>query len=197
MGVTESRYIPNGVFTPDITTLEPIRHEYGIPDDATVIFNVGSLTTQKRPGLFAEVMSDAVERLENVYCLMAGTGSYEDAVSRHRSERFKPLGYISEEEKWRWFADADMFASLSAYEGMPVASAEALSFGLPLLLSDIPAHRHLLSEYDATGELVDASVNQVVTAINRLRGRRTHVDLPTWEEVAKRYMEVAVSSQTV
>lgn len=196
IGVAGSTYIPNGVFTPEVTTFEPVRQEYGIPDDATLVFNVGSLTTQKRPGVFAEVMSAAVDRLENTYCVIAGTGGYEAEVQQHQSDRFRHLGYISDEEKWRWFADADMFASLSAYEGMPVASAEALSFGLPLLLSDIPAHRHLLSEYDATGALVDDSVERVVAAIERLRGERTHVDLPTWNEVAERYIDLSVTRST-
>ena len=61
---------------------------------------------------------------------------------------------MSDDEKWRWFADADVFASLSAYEGLPVATLEALSFGCPVVLSDILAHRAVIEEYDATGRCV-------------------------------------------
>lgn len=190
LGVSRSVHVPNGVFTPDIKSLTPIRDEYGIPEDATVVFNIGSLTTQKRPGVFANLLSKAVTTLDDTYCIMAGTGAYESKIRKYESERFKLVGYVSEETKWRWFADADVFASLSAYEGMPVASAEALSFGLPLLLSDIPAHRHLLSEYDAAGELVNDEVTSITAAISELTGTRTEADLPSWDEVASTYIDL-------
>lgn len=191
LGVPQAEYVPNGVFTPDPDTLEPIRHEYDVPNDATVVFYVGSLSTQKRPDVLARLLSEAVTRLDDTYCFVAGTGSYHDQVARYENSHFRSLGYITDEEKWRWFADSDIFASLSAYEGMPVASAEALSFGLPLLLSNIPAHRHLLSEYGATGILVGDDVAEVTDAIRTLSGERTQASLPTWEGVAERYLDIA------
>ena len=43
LGVSQSEYVPNGVLTPEADTVEPIRDEYDIPTDPTVVFNVGSL----------------------------------------------------------------------------------------------------------------------------------------------------------
>lgn len=189
-GITDAWYVPNGIFGPDTLTQEPIRHEMGIPEDATVVFNIGSLTPQKRADTFAEVMGDVVERLDNTYCVIAGDGPLGDEVRRHTSERLRAVGYVSDAEKWRWFADADVFASLSAYEGMPVATTEALSFGLPVVLSDIPAHRHLLEEYDATGRLVGDDSVEVATAISELNGGRSSVALPEWRDVAEQYLAI-------
>ncbi|QLD87080.1 glycosyltransferase family 4 protein [Natronomonas halophila] len=188
-GVEDAVCIPNGVFVPEDRDFSPIRHEYGIPSDATVLFNIGRLTEQKRPAVFAETMTEVCNQRDDLYCIIAGKGRLADEVAGHTSERVKALGFVSDEEKWRWFADADVFASLSGYEGMPVATLEALSFGCPVVLSDIPAHRAVIDEYDATGRCVDVKSAAVAAAIDDVVGREADVELPTWEEIAEGYLE--------
>lgn len=187
-GVETAEYIPNGVFTPDRRSFEPIRPEYGIPDDATLVFNIGSLSPQKRPALFAETMAAVCERRDDLYCVIAGKGPKADAVAEHTSEKLRAIGFVSDDEKWRWFDDADLFASLSAYEGMPVATLEALSFGCPVVLSDIPAHRAVVDEHDATGECVSPDPTTVAEAITRVENKTAAVSLPTWSDVATEYL---------
>lgn len=189
-GVPGPTYVPNGVFTPDRSDFEPIRPEHGVPDDATLVFNVGSHSAQKRPETFARLMREVTDRADDVYVAMAGDGPYRKTVDAYANDRLRVLGRVGDDEKWRWFADADVFASLSAYEGMPVATAEALSFDLPVVLSDIPAHRHLLDTYDATGALVDDDADEIADAIMRLSGERSGVSLPTWSDVARNYLEL-------
>ena len=187
-GVGQADCIPNGIFVPEKQSFEPIRSEYGIPDEATVVFNIGSLSPQKRPALFAETMAEVCNQREDLYCIMAGKGPKAEAVEEQTTDRVKAIGFVSDEEKWRWFADADLFASLSAYEGMPVATLEALSFGLPIVLSDIPAHRAVIDEYDATGECIQPRANEMLTAINRYEGEQVAVSLPTWSDVGEEYL---------
>jgi glycosyltransferase involved in cell wall biosynthesis len=165
--------------TPADRTFDPIRGEHDIPEEVTVVFNIGSLTNQKWPVRFAELMRTVTDDLDDTYVVVAGDGPRRDAVEAYTSERLRVLGYVSDEEKWRWFADADVFASLSAYEGMPVATAEALLFGLPVILFDIQAHRHLLEEYNATGALVADDSDEIATAIEMLQNKRSPVSLPT------------------
>ena len=43
-----------------------------------------------------------------------------------------------------YFRAADLFVSASCAEGMPNAVLEALATGLPVILSNIPAHREIL-----------------------------------------------------
>jgi glycosyltransferase involved in cell wall biosynthesis len=83
-----------------------------------------------------------------------------------------------------------VFASLSAYEGMPIAMVETLSFGLSVVLSDIPAHHHFIQTYDVAGELVGDDPTEVGAAVNRLAGRESDVTLPEWGEVAERYLDM-------
>lgn len=194
LGIDRAEYVPNGVFTPDRDQEEfaSIRAEYGIPEDATLAFNIGSLTAMKRPALLARMMRAVIHsphRNKDLYCVIAGDGPFADDAAEYATERVKMVGRVSEEDKWRWFNDADVFVSLSAYEGMPVATLEALSFGLPVVLSDIPAHREVIESHDATGETV-ANADELLTAIDRLAGRRADVSLPDWNDIAASYLEL-------
>jgi glycosyltransferase involved in cell wall biosynthesis len=189
-GIQDATYVPNGILTPDRAEFSPIRAEYSISEDATVVFNIGSLTPQKRPETFARVTNEATTELSDTYVVMAGDGPLRDEVESHASETLRTVGYVSDEEKWRWLADADVFASLSAYEGMPVATAEALSFDLPVVLSDIPSHRHLVESYDAAGALVPDDPTEIASAIEGLRDERSGGTLPSWTDVAKQYTEI-------
>lgn len=46
---------------------------------------------------------------------------------------------------------ADVFVSASISEGLPNAALEALSFGLPQILSDIPSHREIIKSEPTAG----------------------------------------------
>jgi GT2 family glycosyltransferase len=50
---------------------------------------------------------------------------------------------VSEDEMVNLYAAADIYVSLSKYEGYNLGIAQALAMGLPTLASDIPAHREL------------------------------------------------------
>jgi len=188
--VSEAKYIPNGIFEPDQNSFASIRAEHGIPDDATLIVSVGSLTPQKRPVCFAWTLRKVTEDSADIYCVIVGDGSLREAVEEYTTDRVIAVGYVPEEEKWRWLADADVFASLSAYEGMPVATMEALSFGLPVVLSDIGAHRHVIEDLGATGSLVEPVAASVRAAIQQLQDERTEASLPTWREAAEAYVRI-------
>jgi hypothetical protein len=55
-----------------------------------------------------------------------------------------------------------------------------------VVLSDIPAHRAVIEEYDATGACV--SEHGVVDAIDRFRDAEADIDLPEWSELAEAYI---------
>lgn len=188
-GVRNTVEIPNGIFTPDRETFEPIRAQYDIPEDATLVFNIGSLTPQKRPVKFANLMRDVTDQDDSVYCVIAGKGPLADEVAEYTTDRLRTVGYVSDQEKWRWFTDADVFASLAAYEGMPVATLEALSFGIPAVLSDIPAHQNLIETYTSSAKLVSDDSSEILHAINRLKGADATVSLPGWPQIAEMYLE--------
>ncbi len=49
-------------------------------------------------------------------------------------------------EAARLFGAFDVFAAPSRKEGLPLAVLEAMALGLPVVATDIPAHREVLGE---------------------------------------------------
>jgi glycosyltransferase involved in cell wall biosynthesis len=88
-------------------------------------------------------------------------------------------------EAARLFAAFDVFAAPSRKEGLPLAVVEAMALGLPVVASDIAAHREVLGEtseglVEATPEafaarlaavLADAALRGRLAAENRTRAR--------------------------
>ncbi len=63
-------------------------------------------------------------------------------ISGH-DPKIKFLGYQT--SPWSHVRKSDLFVTCSAQEGMPLAVLEALALGLPILASNIPPHRMILS----------------------------------------------------
>lgn len=59
---------------------------------------------------------------------------------------FVMTGYITGKPLQQLFAHAGFFVMPSYHEGHPIALLEALSYGLPALVSDIPANIEIYSE---------------------------------------------------
>jgi glycosyltransferase involved in cell wall biosynthesis len=168
----------------------PIREDAGVPADAPLAFTIGSQTPQKRPVACAEGLSDTCRDIPDLHAVIAGDGPLHESVRRAATHpRVHVCGHVDEREKWEWYAAADLFVSVSAYEGLPMATLEALASGTPVVLSDIPAHRHILEEYDGCGELLDSGT-AFANSIRRLAGRTVSPAIPSWKTVAQRYLDV-------
>lgn len=66
----------------------------------------------------------------------------------------------------RLFPAFDVYAAPSAKEGMPLGVLEAMALGLPVVASDIPAHREVLGPQ--SGGLVAGGVEALAAALGRL-----------------------------
>ena len=73
-------------------------------------------------------------------------------------DRVEISGLVPRDDVYRLLGRADAFVSPSVGEGLPVSVLEAMAAGLPVLLSDIPAHREIAQVTDGalmarTGEV--------------------------------------------
>lgn len=211
LGVSHTKilYIPNGV---DIDKFKPNPHKgrlrdfYNIPRNDIVFTYVGRITWPKRPFTLIRFFSKISQRLKNVSLIIAGDG---DLLNDTKQLAFKLglkkilfLGYVSNERLPSVYACSDVYLMTSIYEGgaPPITVLEAMSSGLPPIVSDIPSLRHIVKESNV-GLVIDFNnmeegVKKTLQFIKEdlwehsRRARRFIEDNHNWEIIAGRYMQL-------
>jgi glycosyltransferase involved in cell wall biosynthesis len=169
-GFDESRIvrIPNGVnadvFRPvaDAGERRRMREQIGIPDRPTVGF-FGSIVPRKRPHLLIDALNGLHQRGIEVQLVLAGPEHAPD-YSRPMRRRIEELG-LTPHVHWLGFNEEpagvyralDVFCLPSSNEGMSNALLEALSTGLPLVVTGTSGMEEVVGEdaglqAEATGE---------------------------------------------
>ncbi len=152
------RVIPNGVETPSAAAMTgaAVRQHLRLPPDAFLAGYVGRLAVQKR----VNDLVWAVETLRQIrpqfHLVLIGHGPERDRLERFAEsigcrDNVHFLGH--REDAAAWLPGFDAFCLASSFEGMSNSLMEAMSLGLPVVASDIPANRELVT-HEQTGLLV-------------------------------------------
>lgn len=141
--------IPNGVLPPPpvTTTRAEILAELGLPEDARLIGLLARLWPQKRvkDAIWAADLLKVVR--DDIHLLIFGDGPHRDRLLRYREQveirdRVHFLGH--RDDVARFLPHFNVLWSTSAYEGQSNAVMEAMSYGVPVVASDIPGTRDLV-----------------------------------------------------
>jgi glycosyltransferase involved in cell wall biosynthesis len=145
-----TEYIPNGVPLPAVGIGMTRIRELGLEPNQYVLF-LGRLVPEKRPDwairAFQEIPDGAIR------LVIAGGSSATDQYVRDLKKLAKPTtdrilftdavyGPLKEE----LLANARLFVLPSALEGLPITLLEAMSYGRPCLVSDIPPHHDIIQD---------------------------------------------------
>ena len=142
----EAFFIPNGVNVPAAAPPAGELKRWGL-EPGKYVFTACRFVPEK--GLHDLV--DAYKAIADppFKLVIAGDADHETEYSR----RLKRLGretkgvvltgVLSGGRLSELFSNAGLFVLASYYEGLPIALLEALSYGLPVLVSDIPQHREI------------------------------------------------------
>ena len=173
-GLPEWRYrvIPNGVDTSararDPEARARLRGEWGLGADEVVAAFVGRLDRQNG----VDVLLAAMDRLADgagVRWVLAGDGPGREAVQRHVAAsggRAQWLGF--RRDVAAVLSAADVFVAPSRWEGLPLATAEAMAAGLPVVAARAPGLEEVVLD-GRTGLLVPREDPQALAdAIGRL-----------------------------
>lgn len=154
-GIDASQFvvIPNGILPPVEATPGLSRKEaltrLGVAEDRKLIVAVGRLWPQKR----VRDMIWAGELLGSLRgdtsLVIVGDGPQRGELMRHRDAVSRPetVCFVG----WRddlaeWLPHADVFWIASQYEGQSNAVIEAMQAGVPVIASDIPGNRDLITD---------------------------------------------------
>jgi len=195
--------IPNGVVLQRRRTAETALTGVGL-QRGKFILTVTRLVPEK--GL--DDLMDAFQLASlpaNWKLVIVGGADHTSKYSRHLVERGGSIpgvvmtGRLHGEPLAELYSHAGMFVLPSHHEGMPIVLLEAMSYGLSILASDIPAHRNLnlpddrlfrmgdpvsaaqkMSYFAANPQTAEAEVEQ----INRVG------EMFDWDSIAKKTLEV-------
>lgn len=115
-----------------------IRSQYGIRDEDILLTAVGRMVHQKRPLHFLDVARKIYQKVPNTRFLWVGDGDlaqvWDEEVMR------QDLGGIVQRVGWQqdvhpFLAASDAFLHVARFEGQPHALLEAMSAGLPCIIS--------------------------------------------------------------
>ncbi|MEM0136574.1 MAG: glycosyltransferase family 1 protein [Thermoplasmatales archaeon] len=127
-----------------------LRKKFGLPLNKKLLLSVSTNIKRKNLG----ILPDILNKLGNEYKLVR--------VGPLISNEIK-IDVHSDEELNEVYNACDIFISPSLDEGFGYPVAEAMSCGLPLVLSDIPVHREIAANLGNYFDLSD--INQAKTAV--------------------------------
>ncbi len=172
------------------------KYSLQLSEKAQLFLYIGRITEQKQifllVNLFKKINSNSNS---NIHLIIIGSGNLLKKLNKKAYSKYNIhiLGYVPSEILFIAQKAADAFILLSCYEGLPLTVLEAASFNLPLILSDIPAHRWMIKSRMVNGLLIDSinpSPTKIINFLNvnikEKKVKRAH----NWEKVADQYMQI-------
>jgi glycosyltransferase involved in cell wall biosynthesis len=114
------------------------RSDLGLDDDSVAALYLGALEPRKDPLTAVRAALTVRERGLPFVLLLAGDGPQLAAVRSHAQDGIRALGFRHDTD--RLLAAVDLFVMPSAREGLSLAVLEAMSNGVPAVVSDGPGN---------------------------------------------------------
>lgn len=134
-GIKNVTFINNGIKPLKIEKKENISNKI-------TIISVGRLSIQKNPKLFNDIALEFVNN-SNIQFIWCGDGELRVELT---SPNIKYTGWIERKKLENYLSNADIYLSTSLWEGLPLSVLEAMSIGLPVVLSDCVGNRDLVED---------------------------------------------------
>ena len=203
----DSVLIPNGVVLPELPDTTDTLVKFGLTPGQYVLI-VSRLVPEKRH--LDLIRAFAVAGLPDWKLAIVGDSDHPDEYTKSvlaavaETPNVISTGLQSGHPLQEIYAHAGIFVLPSSHEGLPIALLEALSYGLPVIASDIPAnleialpeqHYFRLGDIDMLAQRLAEFSNATQSEIlrNELRDWVSH--RYNWGEIARSTLQVYLNTQ--
>jgi glycosyltransferase involved in cell wall biosynthesis len=173
--------------------VDSLKTTLGIPAGSFVFLNVGRLDPAKGQAVLLKAFHKVADRIPNCYLVILGRGALkEDLIELTNclgiSEKVRLPG--ARPDVGAFLSLADVFVFPSFFEGLPLALIEAMSKGLPCIVSEIETLREVAKD-EETGLLVTpGSVDELANAMLELHAnpaKRTSLGRRAQQETNRKF----------
>ena len=200
---TDTHLIYNGVPTPNVTDYPEYFKELGIEKGRYILAMCRFVPEKKLDHLVAayqQLLSKG--ETQGIRLVLAGDADFEDSYSRRLKSEARACGavltgFVKGRKLQALLTGARCFVLPSSHEGLPIALLEAMGYGLPAIVSDIPANLEVglpAKCYFPLGD-IDALVARLAANIS---GEYHHVDYDMskydWDVIARQVSQVYQST---
>jgi len=132
------------------------------PKAKKIKYNLLSVSRLEHPKRI-DLMIDAVKEIANVTLNVVGTGKHEQELKEKvLEEGIDNVIFIGEIEGFNKYFEYDIFILISESEGLPMSAIEAMSNGLPIVISNVGGCSTLINK---NGELIDNNIISIQNGI--------------------------------
>ena len=141
----------------------------GMNEDDTYLISVGRLVRRKG----YDFLLDVELELPEVKLFIVGDGPEKENLERKIDElqlqdRVVLLGNISEEIKFRYLSNSDVYVLSSVHEGFGIVLQEAMQVGLPIVSTDFGGQVDLVKDEENAFLVKYGNKTMMVNAIRKL-----------------------------
>lgn len=193
-----STLIPNGVVLPELPSMTGNLAQFGLTPGKYIVL-VSRLVPEKRHMDLIAAFSRA--GLVDWKLAIVGSSDHPDAYTRQILETVANTagvvctGFQSGQTLRELYAHAGLFVLPSSHEGLPIAMLEALSYGLPVVASNIPANLEVglpaenyypLGDVDALATKLGEFAKRPLNTDTRESRRAWVAERFDWRDIARR-----------
>lgn len=190
--------IPNGVVLPDLPVRTDKIAALGL-EPGRYVLSVGRLVPEKRQlDLLRAFVSAGLDGWKlAIVGKIDHQNKYADILATEAAahDNVVMTGFQSGDSLQQLYAHAGLFVLPSSHEGLPLALLEALSYGVPVLVSDIPSNLEVVDQpahVFQVGNINDLKEKMASLASGRLEAgaremlRRENIRRYDWTDIATR-----------
>lgn len=187
--------IYNGVPKPEMCDYPEYFDELGI-EKGKYILGMCRFVPEKNLHHLVEAFSKI--NTQGCKLVLAGDTDFEDDYSRNLKKMAKEYGviltgFVKGKKLHSLLTHALCFVLPSSHEGLPIALLEAMSYNLPVIVSDIPANKEVglnESDYFKVGDIKELSTKLQKMVTENCHQRKYDMSKYDWDIIANQVEEI-------